>query len=99
MEEVIAGGILLAMAKLALATIVLSVISAVLTYIAENAWIRWTIGVLVCAVAFITYENAWGYVSDHAASAFGVSVVALLFVSVLFSLWTLALKAYRWITR
>ncbi|MBV9983461.1 hypothetical protein, partial [Bradyrhizobium sp.] len=95
MEEIIAGGILLAIAKLAIAMLMIRLVWASLEYAFDHPWILWTLVGLAGAAIYLTYGNRWGYVADNAASAFGVTVVLILFAGMLFYFWELAQKVWR----
>jgi hypothetical protein len=99
MEQVIAGGILLALAKLGLAGLVIRLAWACLEYVFDHAWILWTLVGLAGAAAYLTYTQLWGCVSDHAAAAFGFAGVVFVFAGILVCLWKAVLNVWRFAQR
>ncbi|OSI29582.1 hypothetical protein BST65_08345 [Bradyrhizobium canariense] len=65
MEHMVAGGILEAFAAVALATIVLGVLSATLEYLRDHRWPLWLLGGIVGPMVYVTHAGLWGYVWDH----------------------------------
>lgn len=66
MEEAIAGGILLAVAKLAIGYLVLRLVWGTLDYIFSRPWLLWSLVGLVGAAVYATYAGLWPWVWDHA---------------------------------
>ncbi len=76
MEHMFAGGILEAFVAVALAAIVLGMLSATLEYLRDHRWPLWLLVGLVAPMVYVTHAGLWGYVWDH------VGLIALgLFIS------------------
>jgi hypothetical protein len=99
MEEIIAGGILLAVGKLALTLLVLRLVWATLAYVFDHPWIVWILVGLGATLIYVTYENLWRHVEDHAAGAVGFMMVLPAFASILFCLWKGAAGLWRFAQR
>lgn len=65
MEHMVAGGILEAFAAVALAAIILGVLSATLEYLRDHRWPLWLLAGLVVPMVYITHAGLWAYVWDH----------------------------------
>ena len=87
MEHAIAGGILLALGQLVLLGLALWLIIGAIDYFFDHAWIRWTIVGLVGAVAYVSFENMWGYLWDHAYLLIAVPFTLVMIVGIPLALW------------
>lgn len=65
MEHMVAGGIMEAFVAVALAAIVLGMLSATLEYLRDHRWPLWLLVGLVAPMVYVTHAGLWGYVWDH----------------------------------
>jgi hypothetical protein len=99
MEDAIANGILLAVAKLAMAYLVIVVAWGIGKYICDRPWLVWTLVGLVGAAVYVTYTGMWPFVWNHAYLALVVPMGLMLAAGILAYVWDrLRWTAKQWHT-